>query len=61
MTTVPDFTTIDWRDSSSDAAMREGKAWLTPEGIPVNPVYCPLISKAFLHTYPGVAHRQCGM
>src|SRR6187549_2704327 len=58
MTAVPDFSTIDFApvESASDPAA-PAQPWLTPEGIPVKPVYGPndLAGLDFLDTYPGIA------
>src|SRR6187401_3762984 len=58
MTAVPDFSTIDFApvESASDPAA-PAQPWLTPEGIPVKPVYGPddVAGLDFLDTYPGIA------
>ena len=61
MTRIPDFSTIEWnkaaeaRAAASHAAGAE-EPWLTPEGIPVKPVYGPQdrAELDFLDTYPGL-------
>ncbi len=58
MTRVPDFSAIDWasRPEPSPPAI-VGAPWLTPEGIPVKPVYGPEDRAGidFLDTFPGIA------
>ena len=41
MTAIPDFTALAYDDGIATAspALPAGEAWLTPEGIPVKPVY----------------------
>jgi len=55
MTRVPDFTAIDFADPSG-AAPAAAHVWLTPEGIPVKPVYSPddVIGLDFLDGLPGI-------
>ncbi len=59
MTAIPDFTTVDLDGGAApdptDAPERE--PWLTPEGIPVKPVYteADLEGLDFLGTVPGAA------
>ena len=58
MTGLPDFTAIPFRDEASARAGNvSGTPWLTPEGIPVKPVYGPedVAGLDFLDTYPGIA------
>src|SRR5215470_1647791 len=59
MTQIPDFGTIAFTDPTGPlvAADMRGEAWLTPEGIPVKPVYGPqdLAGLDFLNGYPGIA------
>jgi methylmalonyl-CoA mutase len=57
MSRLPDFATIDWRNSAVDSIATESAPWLTPEGIPVKPVYGPddVAGLDFLDTYPGIA------
>ena len=58
MTRIPDFTTIDLGTPSADAAASAaGEAWVTPEGIPVKPVYTGADTTGldFLDTWPGLA------
>src|SRR6202030_892136 len=55
MTQIPDFTTIDFADVPTQWAAA-GAPWLTPEGIPVKPVYGPDDIRAldFLDGFPGI-------
>ncbi|MCZ8042527.1 MAG: methylmalonyl-CoA mutase [Beijerinckiaceae bacterium] len=59
MTAIPDFTTLAYADGTSPAspALPSGEAWLTPEGIPVKPVYGPEDRDGlpFVDTLPGIA------
>ncbi|HEU5272205.1 MAG TPA: methylmalonyl-CoA mutase [Xanthobacteraceae bacterium] len=57
MTRIPDFTTIDFAQPAAAAAPGAAAPWLTPESIPVKPVYGPddLSGIDFLDTYPGIA------
>ncbi len=57
MSAVPDFTRIAWSDPSQMPRLAVAKAWLTPEGIPVKPVYGAndLQGIDFLDTWPGLA------
>ena len=58
MTQIPDFTAVPFREAGIASAGRaSGAPWLTPEGIPVKPVYGPndLAGLDFLDTYPGIA------
>ena len=54
MSRIPNFATVDFADArvSADA---KADAWLTPEGIPVQPVYgeSDVAGLDFLDTYPG--------
>ena len=56
MSRLPDFTRIDWRDPKSEAP-RGGQPWVTPEEIPVKPVYGAddVNGLDFLDTWPGIA------
>ena len=56
MSRLPDFTRIDWRDPKSEAP-RGGQPWVTPEEIPVKPVYGAddVSGLDFLDTWPGIA------
>ncbi|MGQ3282452.1 methylmalonyl-CoA mutase [Bosea sp. (in: a-proteobacteria)] len=59
MTAIPDFTTLAYADGTSPAspALPTGEPWLTPEGIPVKPVYGPEDRDGlpFVDTLPGIA------
>ena len=59
MTAIPDFTTLAYADGVGPAspALPTGEAWLTPEGIPVKPVYGPEDRDGlpFVDTLPGIA------
>ncbi len=57
MTRIPDFTTVAFADDAVAAASGAAQPWLTPEGIPVKPVYRAddLAGLDFLDTYPGIA------
>ncbi|WP_439492913.1 methylmalonyl-CoA mutase [Bosea sp. (in: a-proteobacteria)] len=59
MTAIPDFTTLAYADGASHAspALPAGEAWLTPEGIPVKPVYTAQDRDGlpFVDTLPGIA------
>jgi methylmalonyl-CoA mutase len=59
MTAIPDFTTLAYADGTSPAspALPAGEPWLTPEGIPVKPVYGPEDREGlpFVDTLPGIA------
>jgi methylmalonyl-CoA mutase len=58
MTQIPDFAAVPFREAGTASAGRaSGAPWLTPEGIPVKPVYGPndLAGLDFLDTYPGIA------
>ena len=56
MSRLPDFTRIDWREPKTEAP-RGGEPWVTPEEIPVKPVYGADDVKGldFLDTWPGIA------
>jgi methylmalonyl-CoA mutase len=56
MSKLPDFTKLDWQAPRSVPPRAEGKPWLTPEGIPVKPVYgeADLAGIDFLETLPGL-------
>ena len=57
MTAIPDFAAIAFADVPPVPASAVTEPWLTPEGIPVKPVYGPddLAGLDFLDGYPGVA------
>jgi methylmalonyl-CoA mutase len=54
MSTVPNFATVDFAEANA-AAAPAGAPWMTPESIPVKPVYGEpdLAGLDFLNTYPG--------
>ena len=59
MTAIPDFTTLAYADGAGSAspALPAGEPWLTPEDIPVKPVYGPEDRDGlpFVDTLPGIA------
>lgn len=59
MTAIPDFTALAYDDGIATAspALPAGEAWLTPEGIPVKPVYTAQDREGlpFVDTLPGIA------
>jgi methylmalonyl-CoA mutase len=57
MAHIPDFTKVAFAEGPVAAATAATQPWLTPEGIPVKPVYGPDDVKDldFLDTYPGIA------
>jgi methylmalonyl-CoA mutase len=57
MSKLPNFATVDFADAALPLAAGTDKPWLTPEGIPVKPVYgeYDLANIDFLETYPGKA------
>ncbi|CAN7700956.1 methylmalonyl-CoA mutase [Bosea sp. LjRoot9] len=58
MTAIPDFTTLAFADGASPAAAAAtGADWLTPEGIPVKPLYTAEDRDGlpFVDTLPGIA------
>ncbi|MEQ1577590.1 MAG: methylmalonyl-CoA mutase [Hyphomicrobium sp.] len=64
MSLIPDFTKVNLDDGRPAAAHKAGAApngdsetWLTPEGIPLKPVYTGADTEGldFLNTYPGIA------
>jgi methylmalonyl-CoA mutase len=56
MTQVPNFADVAF-DNASRSAAPGGTPWMTPEGIPVKPVYGPddVAGLDFLDTFPGIA------
>src|SRR6267143_4692306 len=57
MSRIPDFTRVDFADvASAERTAGAAAPWLTPEGIPVKPVYRSddLTGLDFLDTYPGI-------
>ena len=60
MTRIPDFTTLDLGTPSAGAAAAAPapvETWMSPEGIPVKPVYSSADTAEldFLGTWPGIA------
>ena len=57
MSRIPDFATVDFAPAPRAASAAGAAPWLTPEGIPVKPVYGPddLSGLAGLDSYPGIA------
>jgi methylmalonyl-CoA mutase len=57
MSKIPDFSTIGFAPVAANANAAAAQPWLTPEGIPVKPLYGPedLAGLDFLDTYPGIA------
>ena len=57
MSRIPDFAKVDFAAAPVPAPPGSAEPWLTPEGIPVKPVYGPddLAGLDFLDTYPGIA------
>jgi len=55
-TRIPDFASVDFTDPKTAAPDTGGQPWITPEDIPVKPVYGPEDVKAldFLDTFPGM-------
>src|SRR4030088_3410418 len=57
MTQIPDFSDVKFTHAAANANTAPAQAWLTPEGIPVQPLYGADDVKDldFLDTYPGIA------
>jgi methylmalonyl-CoA mutase len=57
MSNIPNFATVDFADTPVAPTGSSSDAWLTPENIPVKPVYGPddVAGIDFLDTYPGIA------
>ncbi len=55
MSRIPDFSSVEFADAPATAAAT-ARPWMTPEGIPVKPVYGPadVAGLDFLDTYPGI-------
>ena len=56
MSRLPDFSKLDWLEPKASPSAVAGEPWLTPEGIPVKPVYGENDLKGidFLNTWPGL-------
>src|SRR5467141_1118973 len=56
MTSIPDFTRVEFAQAPIAAIGATAAPWLTPEGIPVKPVYGPqdVSGLDFLDTFPGI-------
>src|SRR5471030_506742 len=57
MSQVPNFAKVDFADTPVSAGNGSAKPWVTPEAIPVQPVYseADLAGLDYLDTYPGKA------
>src|SRR5271166_2172079 len=57
MSRIPDFTALPFAEPPMPPVAAAAEPWVTPEGIPVKPVYGPqdLTGLDFLDTYPGIA------
>src|SRR5437660_4739173 len=57
MSSIPNFAGVAFEPVDTAARASAAEPWLTPEGIPVKPVYGPddLARLDFLDTYPGIA------
>ena len=57
MTQIPNFATVDFAEPKLAANNDNASPWMTPEGIPVSPVYGEkdVAGLDFLDTYPGKA------
>jgi methylmalonyl-CoA mutase len=57
MSRIPDFTTLPFAEAPMPPPAASAEPWVTPEGIPVKPVYGAqdLAGLDFLDTYPGIA------
>src|SRR6266705_3283072 len=57
MTAIPNFSTIDFAAAAANTNTPAAQPWLTPEDIPVKPVYgaADVADLDFLETYPGIA------
>ena len=57
MSQVPNFSTVDFADAPVPSTAEASPLWMTPESIPVKPVYgeADLAGLDFLDTYPGKA------
>src|SRR3954466_15799221 len=56
MSTIPDFTAIPFAEAPQPRVGSESESWLTPENIPVKPLYseADVAGLDFLETYPGL-------
>ncbi|MFO1100298.1 MAG: methylmalonyl-CoA mutase [Xanthobacteraceae bacterium] len=56
MTRIPDFSTVAFNEPSTAAPESTAAPWVTPEDIPVKPIYGPddLKGLDFLQTFPGM-------
>jgi methylmalonyl-CoA mutase len=57
MTRIPDFSQRIFSRTAAPAAVADGPAWETPEGIAVKPAYGPedVASLGFIGSFPGIA------
>ena len=57
MSQIPNFTAMDFAPAAAAPSAWNNKPWLTPEGIPVKPLYGPddVNGLDFLDTWPGIA------
>jgi methylmalonyl-CoA mutase len=57
MTSIPDFTRVEFSDAPAPATSGDAADWVTPEGIAVQPVYGPpdIAGLDFLDGFPGIA------
>jgi methylmalonyl-CoA mutase len=57
MSRIPDFTALPFANAPMSPVATAAEPWVTPEGIPVKPVYGAqdLAGLDFLDTYPGIA------
>ncbi len=57
MSRIPDFSALPFAEAAMPPVAAAAEPWVTPEGIPVKPVYGPqdLAGLDFLDTYPGIA------
>src|SRR5579863_944175 len=57
MSGIPDFSTVAFEPTAPAGVAGNAEPWLTPEGIPVKPLYgeADLAGIDFLETWPGIA------
>jgi methylmalonyl-CoA mutase len=57
MSQIPNFATVDFADTTASSGGADAAPWMTPEAIPVKPVYgeSDLAGLDFLDTFPGKA------